>query len=186
MMVSFSFFKILRFDAADTRNERQKYDKLAPIRAVFDDFVSNCQSAYSPFHYVTIDEKLEAFRGRCGFRQYIPNTPAKYGIKNFALADSKIFYMSNLEVYVGWQPDGSFAVSNSAKDVVKRLCQPIKGSGRNLTVDNGFTSVELLKNLQQYFKISWVLYGKTKKRVASRSRFSLRSSCFIKHVCFHK
>ncbi|KAJ8928130.1 hypothetical protein NQ314_019356 [Rhamnusium bicolor] len=45
-------------------------------------------------------------------------------------------------------------VSNSAKDVVERLCQPIKGSGRNVTVDNWFTSGELLENLQKYFKLT--------------------------------
>ncbi|KAJ8931169.1 hypothetical protein NQ314_015944 [Rhamnusium bicolor] len=58
---------------------------------VFDDFISNYQSPYPPFYYVTIDEKLEAFRRRCGFRQYIPNKPSKYGIKMLALADSKTF-----------------------------------------------------------------------------------------------
>lgn len=29
--------------------------------------------------FVTIDEKLETFRGRCSYRQYISQNPAKYG-----------------------------------------------------------------------------------------------------------
>ena len=37
--------------------------------------------------YVTIDEKLERFGGRCGSRQYISKNPAKYGINMFALED---------------------------------------------------------------------------------------------------
>nr|XP_023026647.1 piggyBac transposable element-derived protein 4-like [Leptinotarsa decemlineata] len=141
----------IRFDDSTTLYARKKYDKLAPIREIFDNFVNNCKTAYSPFEYVTIDEKLEAFRGRCSFRQYIPSKPAR---KLFALADSKTFYTTNLEVYVGRQPEGSFAVSNSPKDVVQRLCEPIRGTGRNVTVDNWFTSMALLENLQKNFNLT--------------------------------
>ena len=88
----------LRFDDAETHNERKNVDKLAPIRDIFDNFVNNCKSAYTPYEYVTIVEKLEAFRGRCGFKQYTPSKPNKYGIKIFALADAKCFYTCNMEV----------------------------------------------------------------------------------------
>lgn len=150
----------LRFDNAETREERKKLDKLAPIRDVFDAFNENCKTAYTPFHYVTIDEKLEAFRGRCSFRQYIPSKPNKYGIKIFALVDSKRYYTSNLEVYVGQQPPGPFEVSNSPSAVVQRLCEPIKGSGRNVTTDNWFTSMELLEAL---YKEKLTLLGTIRK-----------------------
>lgn len=101
---------------------RKKEDKLAPIRKVFDAFVTNCRNAYTPFYYVTIDNKLEAFRGRCSFRQYLPNKSNKYGIKIFALVDSKCYCTLNQEVYVGKQPDGPYCVSNSPTAVVQRLC----------------------------------------------------------------
>ncbi|XP_066260986.1 piggyBac transposable element-derived protein 4-like [Euwallacea similis] len=93
----------LRFDCAGTRNDRRRIDKLAPIRAIFERFINHCQECYIPSEYMTIDEKLEAFRGRCGFRQYIPNKPAKYGIKVFALVDARTFYIFNLEVYVEYK-----------------------------------------------------------------------------------
>ena len=124
-------------------------DKLAPIRDIFDNFVNNCKSAYTPYEYVTIVEKLEAFRGRCGFKQYIPSKPNKYGIKIFALADAKCFYTCNMEVYVGQQPDGPFKVSNSPGAVVQRLYEPIKGTGRNVTMDNWFTSLDLLEKMHK-------------------------------------
>ena len=85
----------LRFDDAETRNERKNVDKLAPIRDIFNTFVNNCKSAYTPYEYVTIDEKLKAFRGRCGFKQYIPSKPNKYRVKICALADAKCFYTCN-------------------------------------------------------------------------------------------
>ena len=47
---------------------------------------------------MTIDEKLEAFRGRCGFKQYIPSKPNKYAIKIYALVDTKVLYTYNLGI----------------------------------------------------------------------------------------
>ena len=66
---------------------------------MFESFVANCKKAYCVSLYVTVDEKLEPFHGRCGFRQYIPSKPAKYGIKIFAMVDASNFYTSNMEVY---------------------------------------------------------------------------------------
>lgn len=91
----------IRFDDLETRTERSQIDKLAPIRYVFERFVQSCSANYTPGEYVTIDEMLEAFRGRCSFRQYIANKPAKYGIKIYALVDSRTFYSHNLEIYAG-------------------------------------------------------------------------------------
>jgi hypothetical protein len=72
---------------------------------------------------VTISEKLEAFRGRYGFKQYIPSEPNKYGIKIYTLVDTKVLYTFNLEIYAGKQPDGPYQVSSKPADVVKRLVE---------------------------------------------------------------
>lgn len=148
--------RCLRFDNKDTRQNRQETDKLAPIREFFDIFVENCKTGYSLSEYVTVDEKLEAFRGRCSFRQYIPSKPNKYGIKIFALCDAKMYYTANLEVYVGQQPEGPYKVSNSPNDIVERLCNVIKGSARNVTLDNWFTSIPLVETLLKDFKLTVV------------------------------
>ncbi|KAJ8932981.1 hypothetical protein NQ318_011198 [Aromia moschata] len=55
----------LRFDNIENREERKEVDKLAAIRAVFKMFIQNSQNADIPGAYLTIDEKLESFRGRC-------------------------------------------------------------------------------------------------------------------------
>ncbi|XP_066260450.1 piggyBac transposable element-derived protein 4-like [Euwallacea similis] len=146
----------LRFDDGTTRSDRRQYDKLASIREVFTDFVLKCKAAYVPFENVTIDEKLEAFRGKCSFRQYIPSKPTRYELKVFALVDSKTFFTLNLEVYLGRQPEGPFSFSNSPKDVVMKLCDSIKGTGRNITVDNWFTSMELLQTLKKDFNLTLI------------------------------
>lgn len=148
--------RCLRFDDRDTREDRRKTDKLAAIRDVFDMFVENCKAHYSLGQFATIDEKLEAFRGRCSFVQYIPSKPAKYGLKIFALADAKVFYTANLEVYVGTQPDGPYKLSNSPADLVERMVSPISRTGRNITIDNWFTSIPLASKLLNDHKLTLV------------------------------
>ncbi|UYV75531.1 hypothetical protein LAZ67_13000529 [Cordylochernes scorpioides] len=71
-------------------------------------FVYNCKKLYTPGEYNTIDEKLIPFRGRCGFRQYMPNKPAKYGLKIYTISDARIFYTFNFEIYCGKQTDGPY------------------------------------------------------------------------------
>ncbi|XP_023220256.1 piggyBac transposable element-derived protein 4-like [Centruroides sculpturatus] len=137
----------LRFDDKNLRKERIKTDKLAAVRDMVDIFVKSCQKNYSISEYCTIDEKLEGFRGRCGFRQYMPKKPQRYGIKIYVLADARMYYTYNFEIYCGKQPEGPYSISNSPDQVVKRLINPITKSGRNLTVDNWFTSYSLFSDL---------------------------------------
>ena len=91
----------LRFDDSQSREERKKNDKLAPIRQIFDMFVTACHSNYAPGPDCTVDESLLSFRERCGFKQYIPNKPSKYGIKLFVLADNDTSYSVKSIAYTG-------------------------------------------------------------------------------------
>lgn len=137
----------IRFDDPQTREERKRIDKLAAIRTFFNSFVENCKQSYSLGEFITIDEKLEPYRGRCSFIQYIPNKPAKYGLKIYALVDAKSSYTHNLEIYCGKQPEGPYAISNSPSEVVYRLVAGLEHSNRNLTCDNWYSSCELAKTL---------------------------------------
>jgi hypothetical protein len=71
----------LRFDGSATRAQRRADDKLAPIRNIYDKFLAACEANYTPGTGCTVDKSLQIFRGRCSFKQYIPNKPSKYGIK---------------------------------------------------------------------------------------------------------
>jgi hypothetical protein len=148
--------RCLRFDSLSTRTERRATDRMPHIRKIFDLFVRQCKVNYSPGEYLTIDEMLIPFRGRCSFKQYIPNKPAKYGLKIYSIADARTFYTYNLELYVGKQPEGEFATSNSPTDVVKRLVEPIRGTNRNITCDNWYTSVPLAQDLFKNYSLTLV------------------------------
>ena len=64
-----------------THAERQVTDKLAPFRDFWIMFQAQLPKFYIPGTDLCVDERLVPFRGRVGFRQYIPSEPAKYGMK---------------------------------------------------------------------------------------------------------
>ena len=148
--------RALRFDDKRDRAARIAVDKLAPLREVFDFIVLKCKQNFSVAEYTTIDEMLWGFRGRCSFRQYMRNKPAKYGLKVFSIVDARSFYVLNMEFYLGKQPPGPHQISQAPDEVVKRLITPISGSGRNVTYDNWFTSVPLAHHLLQQHNLTTV------------------------------
>ena len=139
----------IRFDDRTARSQRKERDKLAAIRYILDEFVQNCKNTYCLSEFLTIDETLVSFRGRCSFIQYIPSKPAKYGVNTFALCDAKTYFTGNLEVYCGKQPADPHEASNSPGDIVEKLISHLKGTCRNLTTDNWYTSYTLAMSLLQ-------------------------------------
>ena len=72
--------RILRFDDKTTRPARLVDDQFSPIRELFNTFNDECSSNFTLSEFVTIDETLRRFRGRCRFKLYMPQKPGKYGI----------------------------------------------------------------------------------------------------------
>lgn len=145
----FSFLiRCLRFDDKNTRVERKKKDKFAAVRNLWEKFVENCRKNYTPSEYVTVDEQLLSFRGRCPFKMYIPNKPDKYGIKIVMLCDAKTFYMLNAIPYIGKEERTSNLPIPT--QYVLKLTEPIQDTNRNVTMDNWFTSVPLAVELLKH------------------------------------
>lgn len=98
----------IRFDDADSRPDKLKTDPLAAISELFSLFIANCKSAYVPGSYLCVDEMLVSFRGRCKFVIYMPNKPAKYGLKILIVCDAETFYVCNAYTYIyyGKKSDG--------------------------------------------------------------------------------
>lgn len=148
--------RCVRFDDIRDRNQRKEIDKMAPIRELFERFLVNFQNYFIASEYLTVDEQLLAFRGRCSFKQYIPSKPARYGLKMFALVDVKSGYTFNLELYVGTQPEGPYKLKNTGEEIVLRLVEPVANSNRNITGDNWFTSLSLVRRLLHEKRLTYV------------------------------
>lgn len=144
----------LRFDDTSTRAERKENDPAAAISYIFNTFISNCQEVYSIGAHACVDETLIPFRGRCPFRMYMPNKPARYGIKLICLTDAHNSYLQNAYIYVGKDSDGKSLTIEERKllkptQAVLQVAQPIMKTNRNITADNWFSSVELVQELQR-------------------------------------
>lgn len=138
--------RVIRFDNRDTRAGRRERDKLAAFRDVWDKWVEILPLLYNPGPHVTVDERLVPFRGRCPFRQYMPNKPAKYGIKMWVACDAKSSYAWNMQVYTGKLPGGA-SEKNQGMRVVLEMSEGLQG--HNITCDNFFTSYRLGDELQK-------------------------------------
>lgn len=160
----FSFLiSCLRFDYKGTREERKKETKLAAISEIWEILIDNCKKNYKPSSYLTIDEQLVGFRGKCAFRMYIPSKPNRYGIKIIMLCDNSSKYMVNALPYLGKQivpakkPKADFFVE-------KLVNGTVSGSNRNITMDNWFISVPLALHLLEECHLTTVGTIKKNKR----------------------
>ncbi|KAL3970568.1 tumor necrosis factor alpha-induced protein 2 [Sarotherodon galilaeus] len=114
------------------------YDKLAPIRVVWDE-CARLPRMYRPGPEVTVDERLVPFRGRCPFRQYMPSKPARYGIKIWVLCDARSSYAWRMQVYTGKHDKRGPPEKNLAARVVLDLTEGLV-PGRNVEPSVPFPS----------------------------------------------
>lgn len=77
------------------------HDPLARIRPMLDMIQETWPANYDPGSNMCVDEAMVKFKGRCPFLQYLPAKPTKWGIKVWAICDSKSYYMLNVNIYIG-------------------------------------------------------------------------------------
>ncbi|XP_042217412.1 uncharacterized protein LOC121863017 [Homarus americanus] len=144
----FSFLlECLCFDEAATRRERSKTDKLAPIRQLWNEFLTKCQKSYVPGETLTVGEQLLPFHGQCGFCVNFANKPAKYGIKLSVICDAKSKYMLNAIPYLRKDDYTPACQGLELRHITKELCKPYFNTWRNVTTESCFTSIPLSMDL---------------------------------------
>ena len=72
----------------------------------------------------------------------MPSKPGEYGVKIFWLCDASVPYAFIEKIYVGKQP-GAATEKNLGQNLVLYLTAPIQNTGRNVTMDNFFTGIQL-------------------------------------------
>ena len=140
----FQIFGALHVGELDGTTKRSK------IQPLLDQLRPAIESAYTPGQEIALDESVISFRGRVSFRQYLKGKPNPWGIKAFALADSKSGYMYKICIYYGKetqlidQPD----LPHTCR-VVMTLADGMHNKGHDLYVDRFYNSpllaVELAK-----------------------------------------
>ena len=133
-------------------NNNSKYDirdptrdRLYKVRPLVECLVGKFKAAYTPDKNLLIDEELLLWKGRMGFKQYIPNKRSRFDIKMFSLCDVS-GYLLNSFVYLGKET----IMSNEEQEYIKKLGKSVAvvpkvkrdlyGKGYHLYVDNWYTS----------------------------------------------
>ncbi|XP_060085362.1 piggyBac transposable element-derived protein 4-like [Ylistrum balloti] len=125
------------------------YDRLHHVRPVLDIVKKKCLENYKPHQNTSVDEAMIAFRGRLGFRQYLPAKPTNYGVKVWMRADSENGYANDIDVYTGKKGDEHNAQYGLTTRVVLNLTQDIANKNHIVNIDNYFTSYQLFEVLKQ-------------------------------------
>ena len=80
------FAAILRFfHLANSQEDACTSDKLAKVRPVLDIVLLSFGRIYRPGQNLSPDEVIIRFKGRLGFKQYMPRKAAKWGMNVFFL-----------------------------------------------------------------------------------------------------
>ena len=157
--------RFLQFDNAQSRRHHRSPDKQLPIRKMFEIWDSYLRDSYTCRRNMTVHEQLVCFRERCSFKQYIPSKPSKRGIKLWTICDSTCSYIWKILVHI--RKDAGLArKTKRGTRIVLDLAEDIDDFCRNITCDNFFTNLSLVRKLLQK---NLTLIGTTRK---SKPEFS--------------
>lgn len=140
------FLEILRFLHFNSDPEAKKLEKLKPVITIL---LENFKSVHTPERNICIDESLFGWKGRLGFRQYIPSKRSRYGIKIYKLCESLSGYIWNCVIYTGKDTEILETGGLYGERVVKTLLSKLLGKGYNLYVDRFFVSPNLASYLRE-------------------------------------
>ncbi|GFS59507.1 piggyBac transposable element-derived protein 4 [Trichonephila clavipes] len=137
--------------------------KLSKIWSVLKYLTIRFKEVVTPDRDVTIDESLMLFKGRLGWKQYIPLKRSRFGIKSYMLCESKPGYVWSLIIYTGKGTlfDEKYKHMCMSSQVVITLMEPLLNKGHCLTTDNFYSSPELTDILIQSLTD---IYGTLKRR----------------------
>ena len=112
------------------------------FREVFELFNENCSKNMAPGKYLTIDETLYPMRNHIGFKTYMANKPASYGINFKSINEAGFPYTYSIVVQAGKPvneqggPYYTKGIDSTVQRLVSNLKRFQKIDGRNITTDN--------------------------------------------------
>lgn len=142
--------KYLPFFDDDTFHDNEHpAPKLRKIWPIVEFFNKKFSKLYTPDRDISIDESLMLFKGRLGWKQYIPLKRARFGIKSYILSESKTGYIWSFIIYTGKGTKFAPAFENElvSTRIVLTLIEPLLDQGYCLTTDNFYSCPRLAEIL---------------------------------------
>ncbi|XP_064621353.1 piggyBac transposable element-derived protein 4-like [Lineus longissimus] len=131
-------------------NVSRKLYKLYPI---LNHLRQKFKSVYQPEQEIAIDESLMMWKGRLGWKQYIPSKRARFGIKSYELCESQSGYIWDFFTYTGQDTEYRAEYRDNPSmgaRVILSLAHPLLDQGYGINMDNFFSSPILFDFLCQH------------------------------------
>ena len=149
------FGKMLRYlhccdPDEDGKNDDGEYDPSYKIMDLKNELEKRWSTIFIPGQQLSLDETLLRAFGRMKFKVRIISKAARYGIKLYVVTDAVTSFVLGIIVYTG-KFTYSEATTESTKktvQVVQQLCEPFRGTFRTIYIDRFYSSVDLLKQLE--------------------------------------
>ncbi|KAJ8891525.1 hypothetical protein PR048_004053, partial [Dryococelus australis] len=129
----------IRFDIKSPRPEHLEQDKCALVSVIWNRSISKSISSYKPGADITVGEQYFPTKAKCRFTQYVSSKPDKFGIKFWLAVDVDSKYILNGFPYLG-KDEKLPSDQTLSENIVILLVDPYLDNGRNITMDNFFTS----------------------------------------------
>ena len=126
---------------------KEPYDPLFKLKPLVNDLQLACEAYFVPGQNISIDERMVAYKGRTGMKQYIKDKPTKWGFKLWILASSDSGYTYKFQVYMGKRLTPT--TNGLGYDVVMTLMDGLFRQGYHLFCDNFYSSPKLCSDLFQ-------------------------------------
>ena len=126
---------------------KEPYDPLFKLKPLMGELQLACKSYFVPGQNISVDERMVAFKGRIGMKQYIKDKPTKWGFKLWILASSDSGYTCKFQVYTGKRLTPT--ANGLGYDVVMGLMDGLFRQGYHLFCDNFYSSPKLCSDLFQ-------------------------------------
>lgn len=137
----------LRFHDIDNMDVCKVDGDLAPIKQIWDMLVQNCKYVFTPGYHCTIDEYILPFKGNCPFRVHKSYLVKTHGIKFIMLCDSETNYLLDAVIFKGVRSPKESKAVTTAQHYVEEITKTVRGTMRNLTINNWMSSVALAEDM---------------------------------------
>jgi hypothetical protein len=124
------------------------------VKPVFDHLIHKFSESYIPKDQLSIDESLLLWKGRLGWKMYIPKKRSCFGMESFKLCEAKTGYAWNMLWYTGKDTELKNEVlgidtSHYSKPskIVFTLAEKLNRQGYMIGLDNYCSSPELFDML---------------------------------------
>ena len=151
-------------------SEDGDYDPSYKIMEFKKELEKRWTAVFVPHQELSLDETLLRAFGRMKFKVRIISKAARYGIKLYVITDARTSFVLGVLVYTGKFTYIELQTESTKKtvQVVQQLCEPFRGSYRTIYVDRFYSSVDLLKQLEdmQLYTTGTIISNRIPKHIS--------------------